>query len=48
MTVGQKLFVAWKVGLETWIPLKDLNESNPVEIAEFARSKGTDDELSFK
>ena len=46
-TVGWKLLVAWKDGSETWIPLKDLKESNPVEVAEFARARGIDDEPAF-
>ena len=35
-TVVWKLLVAWKDGTTTWVPLKDLKESNPVEAAEFA------------
>ena len=46
-TVGWKLLVAWKDGSETWIPLKDLKESNPVEVAEFARARGIEDEPAF-
>jgi hypothetical protein len=46
-TVGWKLQVAWKDGSETWIPLKDLKESNPVEVAEFAKAKGIQDEPAF-
>ena len=46
-TVGWKLLVAWKVGSETWVPLKDLKESNPVEVAEFSRARGIDDETVF-
>ena len=46
-TVGWKLLVTWKDGSETWIPLKDLKESNPVEVSEFARARGIDDEPAF-
>ena len=46
-TVGWKLLVAWKDGSESWVPLKDLKESNPVEVAEFAKARGTDDEPAF-
>jgi hypothetical protein len=28
--------VEWKDGLATWVPLKDLKNSNPVEVAEYA------------
>ena len=46
-TTGWKLLVVWKDGTETWIPLKDLKESNPVEVAEFAKAKGIDNEPAF-
>ena len=35
-TKGWKLLVKWKDGQSTWVPLKDLKKSNPVETAEFA------------
>ena len=35
-TKGWKLLVSWKDGSSNWIPLKDLKESNPVEVAEYA------------
>ena len=28
-------------------PLKDSKESNPVDVAEFAKARGTDDESAF-
>lgn len=30
--------VRWIDGTETWIPLNDMKESKPVEIAEFAKA----------
>ena len=39
--------MAWNDGKESWIPLKDLKESNPVEVAEFFKVKGIDDEPAF-
>ncbi len=39
MTRGGKLLVAWLDGSTDWIPLKDLKESNPVEVAEYAVAK---------
>jgi len=39
--------VRWRDGSETWVPLKDMKESHPVECAEFARAKGIDDEVAF-
>jgi hypothetical protein len=35
-TKGWELLVKWKDGTTTWIPLKDLKETNPVELAEYA------------
>jgi len=32
-TQGWKLLVRWADGAETWIPLKDMKESHPVETA---------------
>ena len=46
-TVGWKLLVKWKDGSETWIPLKDLKESHPVETAEFAKALGINTEPAF-
>ena len=41
------MLVRWRDGHEAWIALKDLKESNPVETAEFAKSKGIDLEPAF-
>jgi hypothetical protein len=46
-TVGWKMLVQWRDGSETWIPLKDMKESHPVETAEFAKARGIDDEVVF-
>lgn len=46
-TKGWKLLVRWKDDSETWIPLKDMKESHPVETAEFAKARGIDDEAAF-
>ena len=46
-TKGWKILVLWKDGSEQWIPLKDVKESNPVDVAEFAKAKGIDDEPAF-
>ena len=35
-TKGWDLCVLWKDGSTSWVPLKDLKESNPIEVAEFA------------
>ena len=46
-TKGWNLQVPWKDGSETWIPLRTLKESNPVDVAEFAIAKGIQDEPAF-
>ena len=39
--------MAWADDSETWVPLKDLKESHPVEVAEFAKARGITDEAAF-
>ena len=34
-------------GNKSWIPLKDMKESHPVESAEFSRARGIDTEPAF-
>ncbi len=46
-TVGWSLLVKWADGSESWIPLKDLKESNPIETAEFAKARSIADEPAF-
>jgi hypothetical protein len=46
-TQGWKLLVRWADGAETWIPLKDMKESHPVETAEFAHARDIADEPAF-
>ena len=46
-TKGWKLLVRWADGSESWIPLKDLKASHPVETAEFAKARGIDAEVAF-
>ena len=46
-TAGWKLLVQWMDGSESWIPLRDMKESHPVETAEFAKAKGISDEAAF-
>lgn len=47
-TRGWKLLVEWMDGTTDWMPLKDLKEANPIEIAEYAVSNRIDDEPAFK
>jgi hypothetical protein len=36
MMKGWKLLMEWKDGTTDWIPLKDLKESYPIQVAEYA------------
>ena len=44
---GWKLLVKWRDQSESWVKLAELKESHPVETAEFAKSRGIDDETAF-
>ena len=46
-TVGWKLLVQWAYVSESWIALKDMKESHPVELAEFAKARNIADEPAF-
>jgi hypothetical protein len=46
-TVGCSLLVKWADMSETWMPLKDMKESHPVEMAEFAKAQSVADEPAF-
>ena len=46
-TKGWKFEVEWKDGTSSWIPLKILKESNPIEVAEYAVSRGIEKEPAF-
>ena len=46
-TKGWELFVQWRDGSGNWVSLKDLKESYPVELAEYAIQMGIDKEPSF-
>ena len=46
-TARWKLLVKWKGQSESWVKLSELKESHPVETAEFAKSRGIDDEAAF-
>ena len=47
-TRGWELLVEWKDGSSSWVPLKDLKVSNPVEVAEYAAANQIDQEPAFK
>ena len=46
-TKGWKLCVTWKDGTTSWERLADVKESNPVQVAEYAVSRGLVDEPAF-
>ena len=46
-TAGWKLLVKWRDQSESWVKLSELKESHPVETAEFAKSRGIDNEPVF-
>ena len=46
-TVGWKLLVKWSDGSETWVLLKEMKESHPLEVADFAKARGIADESAF-
>ena len=47
-TVGWKLCVQWRDGSTSWQELKDLEESHPVETAEYTMSQEIYHESEFK
>ena len=47
-TMGWKLCVQWKDGSTSWLPLADLKESYPIEVAEYALSCEIDNEPAFR
>jgi hypothetical protein len=47
-TQGWRLLVEWKDGTTSWADLKDLKESFPIEVAEYAVANKLSDEPAFK
>jgi hypothetical protein len=46
-TRGWQLLVEWREGGYDWIPLKELKEAYPVEVAEYAKANKIDEEPAF-
>ena len=46
-TRGWELCVEWKDGTQSWIPLKDVKNTNPIMAAEYAIAKGIQREPAF-
>ena len=44
---GWKLLVEWADRTESWINLKDLKESHPVDVAEFSKARNIADKAAF-
>jgi hypothetical protein len=47
-TRGWELLVEWNDGSTDWIPLRDLKDGNPIQLAEYAVANQIDDEPAFK
>jgi hypothetical protein len=45
---GWKLLCQWKDGTTSWVPLVELKDSNPVELAEYAVANCIDQEPAFR
>ncbi len=46
-TKGWRLLIEWKDGSTSWVPLKDIKESNPIEVADYAIQNKIGDEPAF-
>ena len=46
-TKGWEILLGWKDGSSTWEAMKDIKESYPVDLAEFAIQKGIDSQPAF-
>ena len=46
-TVGWKFFVEYTDGSSQWVALKDLKETNPVQVAEYVVARKIDDQVAF-
>ena len=46
-TAGWELQVQWNDGTCSWVPLKDIKESNPLQVAEYAISREIDPDTIF-
>ena len=46
-TKGWDIKIEWSDGTQSWVPLRDLKESNPIQLAEYAYMKELQDEPAF-
>ena len=47
-TKGWRLLVEWKDGSSTWVPLADLKDAYPVQVADYAVTNGISNEPAFR
>ena len=47
ITVGWKFNIKWRDGTTKWVSLKDLKESNPIEVAEYVTARYIQEEPAF-
>ena len=47
-TVGWDVLIEWKDGMTTWVPMKEIKKSNPVELAEYTTGNGLVEEPALK
>ena len=47
-TMGLSIRVQWKDGSVSWVPLKDIQFSNPIELAEYATVNNIEEEPALK
>ena len=47
-TVGWEILVEWRDGSTAWVSLKDLKDTNPVELAEYAVANKIAEEPAFQ
>ena len=47
-TIGWDVLIEFKDGTTQWVPLKDVKDSNPVELAEYAVANKLQEEPAFK
>ena len=46
-TVGWKFNIKWRDGTTKWVSLKDIKESNPIEVAEYVTARYIQEEPAF-
>ena len=47
-TKGWRILVQWKDGQQSWIPLKDIKDTYPILVAEYAKSVGIEKKAAFR